>query len=369
MEAIGTLAGGIAHDFNNLLTTIQGNASLMLYDIEPSHPHFEPLRKIEKQVRKGAGLTSQLLGYARKGKYQVKTVNLNQIVADNCDTFARARKEITIRLDLASDVVSVEADQGQIEQILLNLFVNAADAMPDGGSLFVKTDNATHLEIKGNHFVPKPGNYVRLAVTDTGTGMDQKVQERIFDPFFTTKEMGRGSGLGLASVYGIIKNHDGYIEVESEPGKGTTFNIYLPASGKKVLKPDETSTRIPKGSETILLIDDEETVLEVGANILKKLGYTVIQAANAADAIDLFQKNKEIIDMVVLDMIMPVMSGGVIYDRLKEIDPNVKVLLSSGYSIDGQATEILNRGCDEFIQKPFSIKSLSEKIKSILVKE
>jgi len=241
--------------------------------------------------------------------------------------------------------------------------------MPDGGSLFVKTDNTTHLEIKGKHFVPTPGNYIRLTVTDTGSGMDQKVQERIFEPFFTTKEMGRGSGLGLASVYGIIKSHDGYIEVESEPGQGTTFSIFLPASGKKALKSADASTRIPKGSETILLIDDEETVLEVGANILKKLGYTVVQAANAADAIDLFQNNQENIDLVILDMILPSMSGGAIYDRLKEIDPNVKVLLSSGYSIDGQATKILERGCDGFIQKPFSIKSLSEKIKSILAQE
>jgi len=232
MEAIGTLAGGIAHDFNNLLMGIQGNVSLMLFDIDSSHPHYERLKKIEKQVQSGARLTSHLIGYARKGRYQVKSLDLNQLVEETSDTFSRTKKEITIHRELAKDLFAIEADRRQIEQVLLNLFVNAAEAMPGGGDLMLKTMNTTHKDIKGKLYHPEPGNYVLLMVTDTGTGMDKETMERIFDPFFTTKEMGRGTGLGLASVFGIIKGHGGYIEVDSKKGQGATFSIYLPASEK-----------------------------------------------------------------------------------------------------------------------------------------
>ena len=204
MEAIGTLAGGIAHDFNNLLMGIQGNISLMLLDIDPTHPHYERLRNIQKQVQSGARLTSHLLGYARKGRYEVKPIDLNQFVEETSETFGRTRKEITIRRELAEDLFSIEADHRQIEQVLLNLFVNAADAMSGGGDLILKTMNVTHKDIKDKPYDPIPGNYVLLTVADTGKGMDEETIERIFDPFFTTKEMGRGTGLGLASAYGII---------------------------------------------------------------------------------------------------------------------------------------------------------------------
>ncbi len=369
LETIGTLAGGIAHDFNNLLMTIQGNTSLMLFDVDASQPHYEPLKNIEKQIERGAKLTKQLLGYARKGKYHVKAINLNQIVKESSETFGRARKEITIRRELANDLYSIEADQGQIEQILYNLYVNAADAMPGGGKLVLKTSNVTHEDIKSEQYEPTPGKYVRLTVTDTGTGMENEVKERIFDPFFTTKETGRGTGLGLASVYGITKSHEGYIEVESEKAKGCTFNIYLPASSKKPLDPPEPASHIIEGSGTILLVDDEEMVLEVGGKVLEKLGYTVIESQSGKEAVDIFDKNKESIDLVILDMIMPDMGGGEAYDRIKEINPRVKALLSSGYSIDGQATEIMKRGCDGFIQKPFKADELSEKLKEILSKK
>ena len=365
-EAIGTLAGGIAHDFNNLLMAIQGNTSLMLYHIDSSHPNYESLKNIEQQVKSGAKLTAQLLGYARKGKYKVKPIGLNQVVSEIGDTFGRARKDITIHRDLSEDLFAVEADQGQMEQVLLNLFVNAADSMPVGGDLILKTRNATHKDMNGKLYKPKPGNYVQLTVTDTGTGMDKKTQERIFDPFFTTKEMGRGTGLGLASVYGIVKGHDGYIDVESKKGLGTTFSIYLPASRRKVHESLEPSTQPVNGAGTILLVDDEEMVLEVGVKMLEKLGYTVLEAKGGREAVEVYNKNKDEVDMIILDMIMPEMGGGEAYDRIKEINSKVKVLLSSGYSIDGQASEILRRGCDGFIQKPFSVKELSGRIRDIL---
>ena len=369
LETIGTLAGGIAHDFNNLMTTILGNTSLILYDIDDTHPHYEPLKNIERQIKRGAELTTQMLGYARKGKYYVKPVNLNQIVEENAAAFGRTRKEITIKCELADDLFTVEADQGQIQQVLLNLFVNAADAMPTGGNLFLKTSNATHHDIKSNQYHPEPGEYLRLTVSDTGIGMDEKVRQRIFDPFFSTKETGKGTGLGLASVYGIIKNHGGYIEVQSQKGHGSKFSMFLPASAKKVLKITEPAPEIMKGSGTILIVDDEEMVLDVGARVLKKLGYTVLESNNGRNAVELYAKIQDKIDLVILDIVMPDMGGGDVYDRLKEINPDVKVLLSSGYSIDDQAREIMERGCDGFIQKPFSVKSMSEKTSEILSKK
>ena len=368
MEAIGTLAGGIAHDFNNLLMGIQGNASLMLMDMDSTHPHYEQLKKIEKQVKSATRLTSQLLGYARKGKYRVKSINLNQAVSETSNTFSRIRKDITIYRELAENLFSIEADQGQIEQVLLNLLINAGDAMPGGGDLILKTMNTTHEDMKGKLHDPKPGNYVLLKVTDTGTGMHEKTVKCVFDPFFTTKEMGRGTGLGLASAYGIIKSHRGYIDVESQKGRGTTFTIYLPESKKSVEKTVESAKQIIKGTGTILFVDDEPMNLDIGVKLLKSLGYSVLEANGGRDAIEVYKSNKDKIDMVILDMIMPEMGGSEAYDRMKEINPDVKVLLSSGYSIDGQAKKILERGCDAFIQKPFTMKQLSQYIRQIMDK-
>jgi nitrogen fixation/metabolism regulation signal transduction histidine kinase len=369
MEAVGTLAGGIAHDFNNLLMGIQGNTSLIRLDFDSSHPNYEKLRTIENLVQSGSKLTSQLLGYARKGRYEVKPIVLNQLIEESSSTFGRTRKEITIQQELCEGLFAIEVDQGQIEQVLLNLYINAADAMPGGGNLKLKTMNITHKDIKDKLFDPKPGNYVLLTVTDAGVGMDKKTEARIFEPFFTTKEMGRGTGLGLASAYGIIKAHGGYIDVESEVGEGTTFSIYLPASGKEVAKEKEFPEDLLKGTETVLLVDDEEIIIDVCDKMLKALGYNVLLAGSGKEALELYEAKKEEISMVILDMIMPVMGGGETYDRMKEINLNIKVLLSSGYSIDGQAEEILERGCDGFIQKPFNMKKLSQKMREILDKE
>jgi PAS domain S-box-containing protein len=366
MEAIGTLAGGIAHDFNNLMMGMLGNISLILYDIGTESPYYEKLKNIEKLIQSGSKLTSQLLGYARKGKYEVRPISLNQLVKESSVTFGRTRKDIVIYKELAEDLSSVMADGAQIQQVLMNLFINSADAMPRGGDLFLKTMNVTHEDIGDKPYKPKSGDYILLKVKDTGMGMDQKTMDRIFEPFFTTKELGQGSGLGLASVYGIIKGHGGYIDVESKKGQGAIFNIYLPASEKPIRKTSKISGRIMKGNETILLVDDEALVIDVGVQLLGKLGYTVIEAKSGRDAIRIFKEQNHTIDMLILDMVMPNMGGGEVFDQIKRIDPKVKVLLSSGYSVNGEATEILKRGCEGFIQKPFSMEDLSKKIREVL---
>ena len=369
MEAIGTLAGGIAHDFNNLLTGIQGNVSLMSLDMDTTLPHYERLKSIEKQVQSGARLTSHLLGYARKGKYEVKPVDLNHLVRESSESFGRTRRDISIHRQLREELLAIEADPGQIEQVLWNLFVNAADAMPGGGDLILKTHNVTHEDMKDKLYEPKAGGYVLLTVADTGIGMDKQTIDRIFDPFFTTKEMGRGTGLGLASAYGIIKAHAGYIDVESEKGVGTTFSIYLPSSEKEVQKVFKAAKEVIQGTGTVLLIDDEEVILEVGKDLLEAMGYRVLTAGDGKEAIETYKKNRDKIDLVILDMVMPRMGGGEAYDKMKDISPNVKVLLSSGYSIESQAKEILARGCDAFIQKPFGMRELSQKIREVLQKK
>ncbi len=366
MEAIGTLAGGIAHEFNNLLMGIVGNVYLMFLDIDSSHSHYKRLKNIEKQVQSGSDLTAQLLGYARKGRYVVQPISLNRLVESTSEIFGRTKKEITIHRELAEDLFDINADQGQIEQVLLNLYVNAADAMPGGGNLILKTINTTHKNMKGKLYDLKPGNYVLLTVTDTGIGMDKKTRERIFDPFFTTKEMSRGAGLGLASADGIVTSHGGYIDVDSEKGHGATFRIYLPASEKKPRKLVKIDERVIKETGTVLLVDDEEVILEVGKELLEVLGYRVLIANGGEEAIEVYRKNRENIDIVILDMVMPNIGGGEAYDRMKEINPDVKALLSTGYSINGEATEILERGCNGFIQKPFNINDLSQKIRAIL---
>ncbi len=369
IEALGTLAGGIAHNFNNLLMAVMGNTSLILLDTYPDNPNYERLMNIEKQVQSGSKLTRQLLGYAREGRYEIRPISLSQLVKETSDTFATTKKEIRVHQELAKDLFGINADQGQIEQVLMNLYVNAADAMPGGGDLFLKATNITHKDMRGKPYKVKSGNYALLAVRDTGIGMDKKTKDRVFDPFFTTKGMGKGTGLGLASVYGIIKAHGGYIDVKSKKGHGTTFCIYLPASKKRVEKTAKGAEKITEGEGTILLVDDEEMILDVSVQLLKILGYKVIEAKGGNEAVDIYRRAKDKIDMVLLDMVMPDMGGGKAYDLMKEINTNVKVLLSSGYSIDGQATEILNRGCDGFIQKPFSMKRLSQRIREILDKK
>ncbi len=366
MEAIGTLAGGIAHDFNNLLMGIQGNISLSLLDIEADSPFIKNLKKIEQYIQNGVDLTKQLLGFARGGKYEISLLNLNELLEEQNLMFSRTNKEIVFKNEFKHDLWSVEADRGQIEQVLMNLYLNALQAMPDGGTLTTRTENVT---IDADHYSPyyvKAGKYIRMTIEDSGVGMDEDVQQRIFDPFFTTKEMGRGTGLGLASVYGIVKNHGGFIDVFSKTGQGTRFEIYLPASAKKVAIKEKAVEEFVEGQETVLLVDDEAMIIDVGSRMLAKLGYRVYTARDGKEAIKVFQKHQEKIDAIVLDMIMPQMGGGETFDRIRKIKPGVKVLLSSGYSINGQASEILSRGCNGFIQKPFNLQNLSQSLRAIL---
>ena len=363
MEAIGTLAGGIAHDFNNLLMGIQGVTSLMMLEFESSHPLHERLKLIEDQVISGADLTRQLLGFARGGRYEVKPTNINEIIKKTSTMFARTRKEIAIHQKYEQGLWTIEVDQGQMEQVFLNLYVNAWQAMPGGGSIFIETQNCVLNERDRPTATDKPGRYVKISVVDTGMGMDEKTRERIFDPFFTTKSVGRGTGLGLAMVYGIIKGHGGIISVTSEPGEGTAFHIWLPATEKEVVEEDAVSENLLTGTETILLVDDEKMVLEVSKEMLESLGYRVYAVGSGQEAIALYREKEGEIDLVILDMIMAGISGGETFDRLREIDPAVRVLLSSGYSIKGQAKEIMDRGCLGFLQKPFNLERLSQKVR------
>jgi CheY-like chemotaxis protein len=330
--------------------------------MDATHSHYENLRNIEKQVHKGSRLSAQLLGYAGKGRYEVRTVDVNQLVRETAKTFGKGRKGIKIHSSLADNLPAVEVDKSQIEQVFENLLINAADAMPDGGDLTLRSAVVSHKDMEGHVHDPKPGSYVLLTVTDTGHGMEKETRERIFEPFFTTKEEIKASGLGLASAYGIIEGHGGYIDVDSRAGEGTTFSIYLQASGKKVEQPVTPGDQIIKGSGTVLFVDDEPMVLEVGTKLLEKLGFGVIQARGGREAVEIYEERQASIDLIILDMIMPDMGGGEVFDRMREINPSVKVILSTGYTKDGRAAEIMERGCDAFLQKPFTIRDLSARI-------
>jgi len=368
MEAIGTLAGGIAHDFNNLLMGIMGRISLISYDIDLNHPHYKHLKGIEDMVKGGSELTKQLLGFSMGGKYEVKPIDINELIEKCSDMFGRTRKESRIHTIFQKNVCAVEIDPAQIEQVLLNLFVNAWHAMPGGGDIFIETKNIRLDEEDVINYGIKPGRFVMVSVTDTGVGMGEKTQQHIFEPFFTTKKLGRGTGLGLASVYGIIKNHGGLINVSSKKGEGSTFNFYLPAVEAQIVKqlPDDIEDEILYGTETILLVDDEEMVINVSLEMLNNMGYNVFIARGGKEALETFKKDKDKIALVILDMIMPDLGGSYVYNVLKKIKPDIKVLLSSGYSIDGQASEIMSRNCDGFIQKPFNMIQLSKRIRKIL---
>lgn len=366
LEAIGTLAGGLAHDFNNLLMGIQGRASLMMSEMDASDPLIEHVKGIEEYVLSATALTDQLLGFARGGKYEVQATDLNELAKNTLEMFGRTKKEIQVSTQYENQLWAVEVDRRQIEQVLLNIFVNAWQAMPDGGDLYLNTEN---LHIDKSMEVPytiEPGRFVKISITDTGVGIDESARQRIFDPFFTTKEKKRGTGLGLASAYGIVKNHGGFINVYSEPGRGTTFNIYLPATKSSPEQLSKTEGQIVSGTGVVLIVDDEELVTDIGGQLLARLGYQVMAASGGAEAVEIFRANREAIQLVILDMVMPGMSGSETFDRLKAIDGSVRILLSSGYSINGEATAILNKGCNGFVQKPFNLKQLSRKIREIL---
>lgn len=368
MEAVATLAGGIAHNFNNILMTIQGNTSLLLMKTDPTAPAFQKLEKIEEYIRYGSDLSNQLLGFFRGGTTKKSTTNINRLLANGVKMFSRSRKEVGIKTIFTANAWPVSVDKGQIEQVMMNLFVNARQAMPpEGGQIVVQTQNVV---IRDGQ-TPSPGipfgNYVKISVADTGTGMDKETSEKIFDPFFTTKKPGEGTGLGLSTAYGIIKNHGGHIDVYSEPGKGTIFHILLPASEAPPEEVKKKAAAKPlTGSETILIIDDEEIIRETGCSMLEELGYKVMTAESGDRGLAILSEEKENISLVILDMIMPEMNGARTYEHIRALAPDTKVLLSSGYPKNGQAEEILAAGCNGFIQKPFNLSELSVKIREMI---
>lgn len=369
MEAIGTLAGGIAHDFNNLLTVVMGFSELLLAQREQDHPEYGDLQKIFHAAKNGADLVQRLLMFSRKSEPKPVPMNLNEHIVQIGKLLRRTiPKMVDIHLDLSASLAKIYADPAQVEQVLMNLAVNARDAMPDVGKLTVTTAMVSpDEEYCRLHVEASPSEYVLLEVSDTGHGMDEETVEHLFEPFYTTKEMGRGTGLGLAMVYGIVKQHNGFITVHSEVGKGTTFRVYLPAISEDVVPEVEDSDILPPlGTETLLLVDDEELVRELAAQILTRHGYTVLQAVNGREALNLFKKEYSQISLVVLDLIMPEMGGTECLKELLKIDPGVAVLVASGYSAEAPVKETIQMGAKGFVRKPFRVKELLRDVRRVL---
>ncbi|MBI5896963.1 MAG: response regulator, partial [Desulfobacterales bacterium] len=367
LEAIGTLAAGVAHNFNNLLMSIQGCVSLILMGIDASHPHFERLKAIEGHIKRGADLTLQLLGYASGGRRSVQTAQISQIVGSAAALFGRAKPEVRVFQKHAESPWPVVVDPQQMEHVFMNLFVNAGQAMKDGGALYIETENVLLDEAFVQAFDRKPGKYVKITVADTGIGMDAGTRERIFEPFFSTQNFSRGAGLGLASVYGVVKSHEGMISVQSENGQGATFSIYLPATvppaGPKAAPLASKSEGVPK---TILIVDDERVIVDVTSKIVSGLGYEAMVALGGKEAVDIFSANPGRIDLVIMDMVMPGIGGDQAVEMMRAIDPEVKVLMVSGYLESGGSKEVTQRQGGAFLQKPFRVDVLSQTIRQLL---
>ena len=370
MESIGRLAGGVAHDFNNVLSVIIGYSELLLNQIPPDDPIYGKIKAIYDAGSKASALTRQLLAFSRKQLLERKVISLNTIIKDFLKIFAKiVGEDIVFTTYLSPESCTVEADPGQIEQILMNLIINAKDAMPNGGEIIIETAvvqlDESYIE---KHMEVKPGQYVLLSISDTGEGMDEDVKSKIFDPFFTTKEQGKGTGLGLATVYGIVKQHGGYIYVYSEKNKGTTFKIYLPACHENV---EETERKyftgaLLQGNHTILIVDDNPSIRELIVETLKPLGYHCLQAASGKEAIDLLQKYKGEVHLLLTDVVMPHMNGKELAETIKKERPDIKVIFMSGYT-ENIITHhgVLDKGIN-YISKPITPVALTQKIKSAL---
>jgi nitrogen-specific signal transduction histidine kinase len=370
MEAIGRLAGGIAHDFNNMLTVIEGYSALLLENLHLQDPRRRAIEEIKKAAERSSALTRQLLAFSRKQTLQPVLLDLNATVTEMSNMLHRlVGEDIAVLTQLAPALEPVKVDPGQIEQIIMNLAVNARDAMPDGGTLMIETANVAFDErSRPLHPEIPPGSYVLLAVSDTGQGMDEAIKAHLFEPFFTTKEPGKGTGLGLASVYGIIKQSGGYISVYSEIGHGTTFNIYLPqtAAEAPVSPPSLLTAERLQGTETVLLVEDEATVRELISHVLEMDGYTVLEVSQGDEAVALGAQYPGIIHLLMTDVVMPGMSGPQLARRLIEVRPELKVLYLSGYI----EHPLIQRGVLEpsvaFLQKPFTLLSLTQKVREVL---
>ncbi len=357
MEAIGTLAGGVAHDFNNILAGLQGGLAILEVAVGDDTARIE-VRELQDLVQRGAGLTRQLLGFARGGRYDVKALSLSEVVGRTASMFRQTRRDLLVSIDIPAGVPPVLMDRSQLEQVLLNLFVNAGHAMPQGGRITIV---AAAAESGGAR------SFVQLRVSDTGSGMDEVTRQRIFEPFFTTKAPGEGTGLGLASVYGIVTNHGGSVEVESAPGRGTTFHLRLPAADVAVPDPERTATTgLARGHGTVLIVDDEAPVRRVFSRVLEHAGYRVLTAELGAVGVELVRRHGDAIDLVLLDLTMPELSGSATFDAMRAVRPDLRVVVCSGYGPDGQARELLARGCVAFLQKPFTAPELTALLRSLL---
>ena len=370
MEAIGQLAGGVAHDFNNLLTAITGHSELSLRRLTPTDPLHRHIEQIKKSGERAAALTRQLLAFSRKQILQPEIIDLNQVVVNMNKMLQRLiGEDVDLLMHLAADLGKVKADPNQIEQVLLNLSINARDAMPKGGRLTIETSNVRlSEEFSRDHVSVPPGHYVMLAVSDNGCGMDAQTQAHIFEPFFTTKEVGKGTGLGLATVYGIVKQSEGTIWVYSEVGRGTTFKIYLPCTERPVKEDgvEADNFELFQGTETVLLVEDEEVVREMATEILRDSGYHVLEAKHGHEAMKLGRQHSGTIHLMLTDVVMPQMSGRELAEQLTPLRRDMKVLYMSGYTDDA----IVHHGVLEegtaFIGKPFTPSALARKVREIL---
>jgi two-component system cell cycle sensor histidine kinase/response regulator CckA len=372
MEAIGTLAGGVAHDFNNILTTIIGNAELALMDAIKDESLREKIEEIKKAGEKAASLTRQLLAFSRKQIVQPEILDINELLTDIEKMLGRLIGEDVELLTIPEpELWQVEIDPGQIEQVIMNLAVNARDAMTKGGKLTIETANA---DLDGNFFrkhgikEKKPGHYVMLAISDTGSGMDKETQEHIFEPFFTTKEVGKGTGLGLSTIYGIVKQNNGFIWVYSEPGKGTTFKVYLPIvkGDAEPEKKEQTPVVDLSGSETVLIVEDNDSLRNFAQKILHIYGYRSLNAENGEDALRVCKEHDGRIDLMITDVVMPKMDGREAAKRLQPLYPQMKVIYMSGYTDDAIVHHgVLEPGLN-FLEKPFTLESLARKVREVL---
>jgi hypothetical protein len=369
MEAIGILAGGIAHDFNNILTALMGYGTLLRTKMNEKDPLHVYIDQILSASQKAASLIHGLLAFSRQQPITLNPTRINSIVKNTEKLLSRVISEdIVLKTVFAHDDVTIMADETQIDQILFNLVTNARDAMPSGGTITIETGLAElGDEFRCFHGYGDPGMYGRLSISDTGTGMDEATKKRIFDPFFTTKEVGKGTGLGLSTVYGIVKQHNGFITVYSEPGIGTTFHIYFPAV-QMIIEDRKQGPSLPKGGkETVLVAEDNEAVRELMRDVLIEHGYTIIEAIDGTDTIEKFKK-ADSVDLLILDSIMPGKNGREVYNEIKQIRPDIKVLFTSGYTRD----VVLNKGIGDkkfaFISKPMSPNALLAKVRKVLDK-
>jgi len=372
MEAVGTLAGGIAHDFNNILQAMSGYIQLLLMKKDKDDPDRKYLTKIDQSTIRATELVRRLLTFSRKSETRFQPVNLNLVVANTVHFLEQTiPRMIQIEMHPASDLPGIYADPSQIEQIIINIAANAFDAMPEGGRLLFETESISFKEeYRDKYLELKSGDYVLLKISDTGQGMDEEIQKHIFEPFFTTKEIGKGTGLGLATVYGIVKSHNGRIACYSEPGLGTTFKIYLPVrynQKAEVSYPDKKNEyKIKNGKETILAVDDEDTILDMAQEMLEEHGYTVIKAHNGEEAVEIYRSKTESVDLVIMDLGMPGMGGEKSLKELLKINSGAKIIVASGYAAHKMAANPRKYGAAEFISKPYHINIMLQKIRDVL---